>query len=145
MNMAGILRKINRRDVCRGYNWKRNGYGLGWLKLIELQKDNWKIKYDWLWVPFFFCTFLWWLHHGITALFGGRPPGKTFATSRWDQAPGMGMIGVKRIRNCLWEAIFTMFWGGGHSFLLCAIGLVGSAYCFMFYVVRGPPTWSAKW
>lgn len=124
----------------RGYNWKRNGYGLGWLKLIELQKDNWKIKYDWLWVPPFFCTFLWWLHHGITALFGGRPPGKTFATSRWDQAPGMG------IRSCLREATFTMF-GGGHSFLLCAIappifGLVGSAYCLMFYVVRAS---NLKW
>ena len=68
MNMAGTLRKINRRDVCRGYNWKRNEYGLVWLKLIELQKDNWKIKYDWLWVPFFFCTFLWWLHHGISCV-----------------------------------------------------------------------------
>ena len=43
------------------------------------------------------------------------------------------------IRSCLWEATFTMF-GGGHSFLLCAIaftsfGLVG--ICLLFDVLCG--------
>ena len=89
----------------------------------------------WLAMSPFFGTFLWWLHHGITCVVWRTTTREnlcyiTLRSGTWDGDP---KLPLGSYLHHVWV---------GHSFLLCAIGLVGSDYCFMW---SGHPTWSAKW
>ena len=111
MNMAGTLRKINRRDVCRGYNWNK------WIWLSMAQTD-WTPEgqlEDQIWLamsPFFWHLSLVDCTMAFHALFGGTTTREnlcyiTLRSGTWDVDPKLPLAsylyhvwGWTQLLNC---------------------------------------------